>query len=54
MEQVKDHPYVTACEEARPIIIETLTFLYDLDMISTRDDEVKFNNFTQKQLILLF
>ena len=40
MEQVKDHAYVSVNEDARPIIIETLTFLYDLDMISTRDDEV--------------
>lgn len=40
MEKVKDNPYVLSCEGAKPIIIETLTFLYDLDMIGSRDDEV--------------
>lgn len=41
MERVKDHPYVTACEAARPLIIETLTFIYDLDMIGTRENAIK-------------
>lgn len=40
MEQVRDHPYVAECEETRPLIIETLTFLYDLDTISSRDNEM--------------
>ena len=33
MEKVKDHPYVTSCEESRPMVIETLKFLYDLERI---------------------
>lgn len=40
MENVKDHPYVTGNEGSRPIIIETLKFLYDLEMIAQRDGEV--------------
>lgn len=42
MEKVRDHPYVAGCEEARPLIIEALAFLYDLDMINTREIEVCF------------
>lgn len=38
--QVKDHPYVTGNEPCRPIIIETLRFLYDLEMIGQKDGEV--------------
>jgi kelch-like protein 10 len=33
MEKVKDHPYVTSCDESRPMVIETLKFLYDLERI---------------------
>ncbi|XP_044586739.1 kelch-like protein 10 [Cotesia glomerata] len=40
LEKVKDHPYVTGVEECRPIIIETLRFLYDLDMITQKDGEL--------------
>ncbi|KAB0789994.1 hypothetical protein PPYR_12304 [Photinus pyralis] len=40
LEHVKDHPYVTNCEASRPMIIETLRFLYDLEMITNRDSEV--------------
>uniref|UniRef100_A0A2A4K3X6 BTB domain-containing protein n=1 Tax=Heliothis virescens TaxID=7102 RepID=A0A2A4K3X6_HELVI len=40
LENVKDHPYVTGNEGSRPIIIETLKFLYDLEMIAQRDGEV--------------
>lgn len=40
MEKVRDHPFVVNCEEAHPLIIEALTFLYDLDMISSREIEV--------------
>lgn len=36
LEKVKDHPYVATCEESRPMIIETLKFLYDLEMITHR------------------
>lgn len=36
LERVKDHPYVSSCEESRPMIIETLKFLYDLEMITHR------------------
>ena len=37
---MKDHPLVTGNEACRPIIIETLRFLYDLEMITQRDGEV--------------
>lgn len=40
LEKVKDHPYVAKSEESRPLIIETLKFLYDLEMITHRDGEV--------------
>lgn len=36
LERVKDHPYVASCEASRPMIIETLKFLYDLEMITHR------------------
>ncbi|XP_052248036.1 kelch-like protein 10 [Dreissena polymorpha] len=32
VEKVKTHPYVKESDECKPIIIETLKFLYDLDM----------------------
>jgi len=41
MERVKDHPYVHGNEGCRPIVIETLRFLYDLEVITERDGEVK-------------
>ncbi|XP_043277025.1 kelch-like protein 10 isoform X2 [Venturia canescens] len=40
LEKVKDHPYVTGNEACRPIIIETLKFLYDLEMITQKHGEV--------------
>ncbi|XP_060529923.1 kelch-like protein 10 isoform X2 [Cylas formicarius] len=40
LERVKDHPYVASSEASRPMIIETLKFLYDLEMITHRDGEV--------------
>nr|CAD7452780.1 unnamed protein product [Timema tahoe] len=40
LEHVKDHPYVTNNEACRPVIIETLKFLYDLEMITQKDGEV--------------
>lgn len=40
LEHVKDHPYVTSSDDSRPMIIETLKFLYDLETISHRDGEV--------------
>lgn len=39
-EKVKDHPYVQATPECRPIIIETFKFLYDLELIAQIDGEV--------------
>ena len=38
--QVKNHPYVIENEDCRPLIIETLKFIYDLEMITQRDGEV--------------
>lgn len=43
LENVKEHPYVLGSEDTKPIIIETLTFLYDLDMVNTKHSKV--NNF---------
>lgn len=40
LENVKDHPYVVGNEACRPIIIETLKFLYDLEIITQKDGEV--------------
>jgi len=37
---VKDHPYVAGNEACRPVIIETLKFLYDLEMITQKDGEI--------------
>ncbi|PVD31130.1 hypothetical protein C0Q70_10408 [Pomacea canaliculata] len=39
---VKSHPYVRESEPAKPIVIETLKFLYDLDMDDKK--EVDMNN----------
>ncbi|XP_075156886.1 kelch-like protein 10 isoform X2 [Haematobia irritans] len=32
MEEVKDHPYVLDSEEAKPLIVDTFKFMYDLDI----------------------
>ncbi|XP_025096132.1 kelch-like protein 10 [Pomacea canaliculata] len=42
VEKVKSHPYVRESEPAKPIVIETLKFLYDLDMDDKK--EVDMNN----------
>ncbi|XP_058448511.1 kelch-like protein 10 isoform X1 [Malaya genurostris] len=41
LEKVKENRFVTACEETKPIIIETLTFLYDLDIVNTKRSHIK-------------
>lgn len=43
IKNVRDHPYVVDCIETRPLIRSVMTFLCDLDRISTRNTEV-FNN----------
>lgn len=40
MDKVKKHEYVVDNEEARPIIIKALSFLYELDEIGKREIEV--------------
>lgn len=40
MQHVQDHPYVAQCAAARPLIIDALKFLHDLDLISTRKVEM--------------
>ncbi|XP_063982748.1 kelch-like protein 10 [Diachasmimorpha longicaudata] len=40
LERVKEHHYVAGVESCRPIIIETLTFLYDLEMITQKDGQL--------------
>ncbi|XP_055587323.1 kelch-like protein 10 isoform X2 [Uranotaenia lowii] len=41
LERVKEHPYVLECNETKPIVIETLTFIYDLDMANTKKNKMK-------------
>lgn len=43
MQEIKNNPYVVENESTRPLIIDTLTFLYDLDMITSRTEEVYAN-----------
>ena len=33
---MKENQYVLASEDTKPLVIEALTFLYDLEMISTK------------------
>lgn len=40
MEEVKEHPYVLECEEAKPLIVETFKFMYDLDIMNPASGEV--------------
>uniref|UniRef100_A0A0A9YPI4 Kelch-like protein diablo n=1 Tax=Lygus hesperus TaxID=30085 RepID=A0A0A9YPI4_LYGHE len=40
LESVKEHEYVSTNEQCRPKIIDTLRFLYDLEMITQRTGEV--------------
>ncbi|XP_028138655.2 kelch-like protein 10 isoform X3 [Diabrotica virgifera virgifera] len=41
LEHVKEHPYVSSSEESRPMIIETLKFLYDLEMITHSPNNIR-------------
>lgn len=41
MDKVKRHEYVKDNEEAKPIIIKALSFLYELDEIGKREIEVE-------------
>lgn len=41
MDKVKQHEYVQDNDEARPIIIKALSFLYELDEIGKREIEVE-------------
>lgn len=40
MEEVKEHPYVLQCEDAKPLIVETFKFMYDLDIMNPSSGEV--------------
>lgn len=40
MEEVKEHPYVLECEAAKPLIVDTFKFMYDLDFLNPQADEV--------------
>lgn len=44
MDNVKKHEYVQDNEEAKPIIIKALSFLYELDEIGKREIEVEKNS----------
>lgn len=51
MEKVKDHVYVQGNESCRPIVIETLRFLYDLEVITEKDGEVVRKSWTDPFII---
>lgn len=56
MDNVKKHEYVRDNDEARPIIIKALSFLYELDEIGKREIEVEKNStnfFTANKCLLL-
>ena len=36
MEQVKNHKYIIGLDEARPIIKDTMAFLYDLEIVNSK------------------
>ncbi|XP_016954296.1 kelch-like protein 10 [Drosophila biarmipes] len=40
MEGVKEHPYVIQCDAAKPLIVDTFKFMYDLDFLSPQADEL--------------
>ncbi|XP_019891982.2 kelch-like protein 10 isoform X2 [Musca domestica] len=40
MEEVREHPYVVQSEEAKPLIVETFKFMYDLDIINPTSGEL--------------
>ncbi|EDX00361.2 uncharacterized protein Dyak_GE14947 [Drosophila yakuba] len=40
MEEVKEHPYVLQCEAAKPLIVDTFKFMYDLDFLNPQADEL--------------
>ncbi|KAM7351624.1 kelch-like protein 10 [Cochliomyia hominivorax] len=40
MEEVKEHPYVMQSEEAKPLIVETFKFMYDLDIMNLSSGEL--------------
>lgn len=50
MEHVKDHPYVHGNDGCRPIVIETLRFLYDLEVITERDGEIPTPNIARPRI----
>lgn len=44
MEKVKTHPYVDENPEARPIVLETMRFLCDLESMSVKTNDMKTPN----------
>lgn len=40
MEEVKEHPYVIQCDAAKPLIVDTFKFMYDLDFLNPQAEEV--------------
>lgn len=54
MERVKDHTYVISCEEARPIVINVLKFLYDLDAVTQTHVEVGLFESFQKNIFSFY
>lgn len=52
MEEVKEHPYVIQCEAAKPLIVDTFKFMYDLDFLNPQAEEVMLTpSALQQQLI---
>uniref|UniRef100_A0A1I8PCH9 BTB domain-containing protein n=1 Tax=Stomoxys calcitrans TaxID=35570 RepID=A0A1I8PCH9_STOCA len=40
MEEVKEHPYVASNEETKPLIVETIRFMYDLNVLNPTGGEL--------------
>lgn len=45
MEEVKEHPYVIQCDAAKPLIVDTFKFMYDLDFLNPQAEEVRLTAF---------
>jgi len=50
MEEVKEHPYVMQCDAAKPLIVDTFKFTYDLDFLNPQADEVMIIIFAKLHL----
>lgn len=51
MEHVRNHHYVISCSEAKPVITETIKFLYDLEQFNVNSVQVGITKSFGKILI---